>query len=364
MRGETVAWPPETGTDDQAEFVATCAAHHMAPLVYKQLSSTLEWERWPAGIRAPLKELALAESAVESVRERQLALTLTSLAARAVYPILLKGTALAYTHYPDFGLRPRVDTDFLIQEKDLAVTERVLAELGFVRQNAVSGEWVTYQAAYLKEAGRGLRHIYDFHWKVSNVQLFSGVMSYPELQATLTPVPALGPHARTLDLVHALLLACVHLVAHHRNSNHLIWLYDVHLLASHAQAKEWKLFVRLAREKRLRAVCAYTLKRACECFGTSLPLQLMRSLDANDDGVEMTAKFLEGRTERPLNVLLWNLRSLPHWRERLGLVKEQLFPPGRYMLNRYSKSSRLSLPLLYVYRALKGSRKLWRRQER
>src|SRR5512143_3479017 len=56
-------------------------------------------------------------------------------AARAggVQMLLLKGTALAYTHYPRPHLRPRNDVDLLVRPADLARVGAVLVSAGFER---------------------------------------------------------------------------------------------------------------------------------------------------------------------------------------------------------------------------------------
>ena len=48
---------------------------------------------------------------------------------------------------------------------------------------------------------------------------------------------------RGLSPVHALLVACIHRVAHHRGTERLIWLLDIHLLASRLEEREWTALV-------------------------------------------------------------------------------------------------------------------------
>lgn len=334
----------------------------MAPLVYSQLRVTPLWEDGPANIICrQLESLALREAALELLLDRQLVLMLESLAEHGIRPLLMKGSALSYTHYPALGLRPRADTDFLVRESDIAVTEQVLANLGFVPLNAVSGRFIMHQRTYVKKDERGVRHFYDVHWKISNPLVFADILSYEELISSAIPVSGLGKHARTLDSVHALLLACLHRIAHHRNSDYLLWLYDIHLLVSHMKPEEPEAFARLVREKQLRAVCASSLRLAQQCFATPLPMDLMKVLEA-DDGFgldEVTASFLQPHL-RGLDILLSDLQTLSHWRDKLCLFKEYVFPPAEYMLSQYCTTNRALLPVLYIHRVLRGAWKLWR----
>ena len=72
-----------------------------------------------------------------------------------------------------------------------------------------------YQASYVTRPRNAPVHVVDLHWRIANPQRVRPVLAYEELAAAAEPVPALAPRARGLRRVHALLLACVHRVAHH-----------------------------------------------------------------------------------------------------------------------------------------------------
>jgi len=44
---------------------------------------------------------------------------------------------------------------------------------------------------------------------------------------------------------------------HHRRAHSLVWVYDVHLLASRLSAPQFDRFAELALEKQVAAVCAH-----------------------------------------------------------------------------------------------------------
>lgn len=126
--------------------------------------------------------------------------------------------------------------------------------LGYQRPATVAGDWVSSELGCYKRV-RGVTHALDVHWRLSIVTLFGDRMTIAELAAAAIPIPALGPQARGLGPVHALLLAGVHLVAHRLvdpHSDRLIWVYDIHRLAERITAAEWQQLVALATE---RAVC-------------------------------------------------------------------------------------------------------------
>jgi hypothetical protein len=166
-----------------------------------------------------------------------------------------------------------------------------------------------------------------------------------------------------LGPVHALLIACMHRVAHVTASwgvdetrhygDRLIWLYDIHLLASGMSLQELTEFVRLAVERRIKTICSDGLSHSQRCFGTPLPVEVLAALSAAGPP-EPSARYLDpGR----LRFLMRDIRSLTNVYDRLRLVKEHLFPPAEYMLKKYSVSRRAWLSVLYLRRAVQG---IWR----
>ena len=126
----------------------------------------------------------------------------------------------------------QVDTDLLVRKADMPSVTRVMRTLGYSRSNRTSGDLVMPQSQFVKDNRGGLVQVYDVHWKMALPILFADVLSFEEVLARAVDVPALGGRARALGRVDALLLACIHRVAHHRCDDRLLWLYDIHLLAN------------------------------------------------------------------------------------------------------------------------------------
>lgn len=302
-------------------------------------------------------------AALELLRKRELTRVLGALAEASVAPLVLKGTALAYSIYPSPALRPRADTDLLIADAHRTRLERALLALGYRKPATISGELVRYQCGYVRLDRFGVEHVLDVHWRVSNTQLFARALEYETLLARAVPIPGLGEHARGLSLADALLLACMHR-AHHmhapyyvdgipqRSGDRLIWLYDIHLLVGAMSVEDLMTFAGLADKSGMRTICLDGLMRAKACFGTRIPAETETALAG---GRELSAAHLRGGGAR---YLLTELRSLPRWHERVALVGEHLFPPADYMLEKYGVTSRAWLPMLYLHRGIRGA---WKR---
>jgi len=364
LRGESVTWPTSKDPEFEVRFRDCVAYHGVGHLLSRQFSISRTRGCDVSDPRRMAPELK-DEMAIELARKHELVRVLTALAESGARALLLKGVALAYSIYPSPALRPRADTDLLIRSADRDLTARTLSELGYKKSNTVSGELVMYQCGFVRRDRFGIDHVLDVHWRVSNTQSFSQALDYEELSLRSVHLAALGKHARGLAAADALLLACMHR-AHHFHSpywvdgmarsggDRLIWLYDIHLLVNAMSPRALGAFVRLAETKGMRTVCSDGLLRARQCFGTRIPDDVLLPLASKEPAEASAAHLREGSIRH----LLTELRSLPHWRDRLSLVGEHLFPPSDYMLEKYAATNRVRLPMLYLQRGIHGT---WKR---
>ena len=172
-----------------------------------------------------------------------------------------------------------------------------------------------------------MRHTCDLHWRVSNRAAFSRLLPWERLAAETRPIPALDACAEGLAPPHALLMACLHRVAHHFDPPTLIWLYDIHLLASSMSEDDAARFVALAVDSGLAAICARGLALAQHHFRTPLPAAFDHLAPAGD---EPLAAYMD-QAFRPFDALISDLRALGGNRARWQLLREHLFPPSPYL---------------------------------
>jgi len=311
----------------------------------------------PADLVAALDAVAEREQALDAVRDRELRRLVRGLDERGIRALLIKGAQLAYTHYERSELRSRSDTDVLVASKDRDRTVDALLSLGYVSPGHVDGALVTYQAAFIHGSPDGPFHVVDVHWRVANPQVFADLLTYDELSASAVPVPALGRGAWGLSNPHALLLACVHRVAHHHASDLMHWLYDIHLIAGRMTPAEWSEFVELAEQRGVSRVCWRSLGHAASDFHTMLPASVTGDPHVMRPDVEArTSAYLEG-SRRHVQEIADDLRALPTWSDRFRLIAQHAFPSPAYMRTHYAPTSSAPLPVLYARRVLHGARK-------
>ena len=357
LRGELVPWSAFDASP--SELVGACAAWEISGLVHDRLSRSAIGQDWPGDVREELARAARAATAAALVMAREIAAVLAALSSSGIHPVLLKGVPLAYGVYKAPGSRAHADTDLLVRRDQVDEVRRVMAGLGYVEPPLSDGELVFCQFQMMREDRFGIRHVFDVHWKISTQTLFADVLTFEELAEAAEAVPALGPHARAAGPVHALLLACIHPAMHHRNSERLIWLYDVHLLLGRLSSSDMEQFAAIAVRKQVSAICLHQLTVTRTRFHTAIPDRLMRMLAASE--AEPSAEYLRpGR--RWEHEFASNVRGLARWRDRLRLVREVTLPGPRYMLDAYGVGPRgmVLLPGLYVHRCVRGAWKVVR----
>jgi hypothetical protein len=335
-------WPPDA-TDDERRAIEL---HGMLPLVYR-------WSLAPS-----LREHAIRAAALEPLILSGLRDAVAAMRLRGVKPLILKGSALAYSIYPAPELRPRTDTDLLIAEHDLAAARDAFRSAGY-SENATAGDDLgVRQRMFHRVDALGVTHTFDVHLDITNNATTAAALRYDELLARAIELPAIGEGALGLSLVDALIYACIHRVVHHHDSDRLIWLYDVHLLRERLSQDDVRELWRLAAERRVVAICRQTLQRAQTFFGGAGD-DAATHLDHIDEH-EPSRGFLDRERSRG-SQLASDLAALPSLRARVTRLRQLAFPPRSYMTRQFGAHTAAALPLLYVWRGVRGVARLFRR---
>ena len=365
LRQEAAEWSAGDDVAAVAAFLDTGRYHGVLPLLDAEFRRRNAAETWPREIRTACAAATRHRAMFELAYRIEIVRVLEALESAGAPPLLLKGAALAYSHYPSPPQRPRADTDLLIPHDRRNEVELALARLGYIRCAGVEGELISYQASWSRSDTFGATHHLDIHWRINNSQILARKLTYDELTARAAPLPALGPQARALAPVHALLFACIHRAGHTHaplyvegiaqpDGDRLIWIYDIHLLVARASAEDLDEFAALAAAKEIKAICGEALQRTWECFATPIPAQVINAL--NKPGpIEPSARYLSGGRARQM---LGDLLALDRWSDRGSWLRELAFPSADYMRSKYSDTGGRWLPVLYARRALSGLARL------
>ena len=337
LRGEAAQWP-----EDPAALVELFEEHAVAPLAYARLPH-------PA-----LREIALRAAAAELLRLVDLRTLLEGFARHELPLLIIKGTALAYDIYEAPELRPRADTDLLIDRADIDRARAVFAELGYDARVLSGDPHANRQQAFARTDRFGVEHVNDLHWDIANTPIVRDALRFDELLERSIALPRIAPAALGLSHLDALLLACIHRVAHHHDSDRLIWLYDIHLLRERMSRAEHDQFWRRAAERRVVAICDRSIELAEQWFA---PQSHDRAPSIPPD--EPSASFLDRNRSRGA-VLAADLQALG-WRARLERLRDLALPPAAFIRAAFPRAPRVALPLLYLYRGARGVLRLFHR---
>jgi hypothetical protein len=345
LRSEPAQWPAEADDHDAARMLVSIEQHGIGPLLYSRLRD----DSWP--VRPALRDAAIRAAAIESLRRADLRELLAAFETEGIRVVIIKGTALAYDLYASPELRPRGDTDLLIAESDRESMTRLLHGLGY-ESRLTSGDTLAVRQQSFVRSG----HTYDVHWDISNSPIVRDALPFAEIVDRAMIVSRIAPNALAPSHVDALLLACIHRVAHHHDNERLIWLYDIHLLREAMTEEEHSRFWRLAAERRVVTICEHSIELADSWFATSKDDRHRAGAMTRD---EPSAAFLN-RNRRRAAILRDEIQALG-WRARLRRVRELAFPPAGFMRQSFPSAPAVALPALYVWRGARGMVRLLRK---
>jgi hypothetical protein len=338
LRNQPESWFAGDTAPADAVFLERCRHHGVAALVFQAMRNRPEWQTWPQSIRQQLERDAKSAVAQEMHRAHQLQRLLTAFAAKNIPFLVTKGEALARTHYHIAGVRSRSDSDLFIGMDDIETARKTVEACGFV---IVSPIYKTHQFTVRTDASTNQGYEIDIHWRILNSPRFARTISFEEAHAESIELPGLA-HARTLSDRHALLLACMHRVGSvWHDQGRLIWLYDIHLLASAMSEVQLAAVADLAVERNAQAACLSGLVHSEHCLKTKLPGACRNILQT----AELEHRF--GSSYLALLVDDWRNLRIPGSKRRL---LRELFVPGQYEFRREpSRKPDGWWPLLYIW---------------
>ena len=332
------------------DLLGVAAEHGVQPLLWRISQSS----PGIAALRTALEPSVRAAATREIFVRRELADVTRELEAAGIPALIIKGSALAYTVYPEPWLRPRTDTDLLVRYAQASRAAEVLEARGYRRSDALStGALVSHQFALERLDEHGLHHVLDIHWKIANPQVVADALPFEDLWNRREPAPALGPSANVPAAVDSMVLACIHRLAHHQGHDRLIWLYDLKLLADGLDEAHWQELATLGSARRVAGLCLDGLREASARLDARFPPDIEAALAAAAPG-EPSHSYLAGAV-RKRDVLVSDLTMLSSWRDRFRLLREHVLPPAAFITQRYGTTSRWLLPVLYAHRLVTGA---------
>jgi hypothetical protein len=324
--------------------------HGVLPLVAR----SAERAGWPAELCERLRADAAAETARALLRRNELQRVAAAFAKANVPVFLIKGAHLESVCYETPDLRPRSDTDLLIRETDRSEVHGLLTGAGYQPAAHVRGTVAFTQFHFVRHDAMGAVHRLDLHWRISNPAVFASRLRWSDFWTRRVAAGGLPPGVFVPSLPLALVIACIHRVAHHGCSDRLIWLCDLHRIAARLTDRDWRDLVRFASGRHVLQVLASGIDATARHLDTRLPAWVVTTFRDAADADEELSRFLDGSL-RPIEVLLSDWRQLRGLAPRLAFLREHLFPAADVIRSRYGVSTTLGLPFLYAHRLATGA---------
>lgn len=307
---------------DDGAILSAATTHGIIPLLDLRLKQATV-TGVSAELGAELGQLAKSEAALDLLLNNSTRKTLDLLAAQGIPALLLKGTPVAYLYYEKSYQRSRCDTDLYIREEDTQATADLLSHNGYQVTGLGQRKYSSRQFGASIVAFQQVRTHFDIHWKLSNRVMFNATLPFADCLENKQPIAALGANAFAPSNTDLLLHACIHRIAHGRNTerDRLLWLYDIHLLAEAMDEAALEGFGKKAKERQVGVLCADAVAVARELFGTDLPENFLAGLGDNGKN-EPSAGLIHSSRLR----WAWeDLRSLKGVKEKTAFAKELLF---------------------------------------
>ncbi|MFC1688475.1 nucleotidyltransferase family protein [Pseudomonadota bacterium] len=348
LRGEPAPWADLGPQMPAQEFLKQTEHHGVQALLFHCVHESDAWKDWPQDVRQVLERASKAGVAQEMLRTHHLSRILKEFDRAGVRCLLMKGEALALSHYSTPGTRTRCDSDLFIHLGDIEAARQALldADLNIVSQVYKSHQFTVSRTGDVSGAVQ-----FDVHWRISNHPLFARVISFEDAFDNSLAVPGME-NARMLNAVDALLLACMHRMGNERHDrNRLIWINDIHELTTSMDANELMEFASKAVRLGVQAACLDGLSRSVKCLLTAVPDSVIEVLKTPELPRSRSVRIARSS----LGLLIDDWRNLVDRRSRLGLLRELVWPSSSYLLQKYHKNSKLWLPVLYLRQVLGGA---------
>ena len=314
LRGDSVDFGQLTRRSETESFFETVDSQRLGPLLHHVLEGRNDRDLLPEAIRDHLAAEAKQAEAMERAQIEETRRLLAALHAERVAPLIIDGTALAYTLYPKPQLRPRQALHLLVRRAAVVDVVRILAELGYPKHRQPPGERILGRDTFQRRDNGDSDHTLNLYWSVGSATEAGRSFDYAELRQRAQQLDSLSPGALVLCHEDALFHPCFQQI-NQPASITLLSLYDVHLLIQSMTTVEFARFARNVMGTRLAEPMRDVIAKAQATFHTALPFGTLDD-HFSPDRLAERARFGAGISPRALRVrkMMAGIREFRVWR--------------------------------------------------
>jgi hypothetical protein len=353
------------------EVLEATARHGLIPLAARLLARQATDGYPPHDVVAEVQGRYRATAVSTMWAYRRIARLLVALSESGPEFIALKGPILGASIYPDPSLRVFHDLDLLVGEKDWAVMDETLRDLGFIPESdlpapppKLTRQAVPHEHKYLStEDGFLVEVHYD---DVLHAGLAArGIEGFWKRAVT---VDIEGTPVRTLCPEDQLIYLCSHI--HHHGYTRLSWFTDLaFLLRRNLRPIDWQQLISTTREEDAGVAVYYTLQYLRELLRVSVPCHVLSAV--RPDALRRWAHRMFLPDEKVLSMqpmtpptlsfyfipvftrLIPDLLVMGRRKEKLRYLLRLLVPPREWLVHYYSLDPSRHVLIHYLLHPLK-----------
>jgi len=247
----------------------------VSPLLYHNMSKLSLLSILPGNILAKLRKDYYRTSALNLLFSRALKEILAKMSDKKIPIIPLKGCLFMHTLYPSIALRPMIDLDFLVKEKDFPRASKTLNEIGYkeVFDPRRPHSAQEYYAMVFENRDKATVELHKGLYL-----RFSHAFDMDGLWARSRRIRLLGQRVWTMSLEDTVLSLCLHL-AQHDFGIRLISLVDLSEILARGESRiRWDLIVTRSESQGMKTPAYLALLLMKEWFGRKIPPYVLRGL--------------------------------------------------------------------------------------
>jgi len=338
-----------------ANIVRAAQQHGLASVLHNALCATGNFEKLDSDSRQPLERARWQTTAANWNAYCELERLLRLFAPAQIPVVLLKGSALALTLYPDMSLRPFSDIDLLIRDSDLLRVRGLLLENGYEPLDEMAAG-TSLDFAGEQTFSRKMRPPVDvdLHRHVAVSAAYRRRVPIEWFWERTEAITVNGQRAWQLRPDAQWLQLSLHYALNHHQAR-LIWSYDLALLLnSWGQRMDWQALAATARQFGTLPPLQYALKHVTAFWGVSLPADAQSAWAKGQGSPRARLIFALARAREPHARAFWDGFSMPGAKAKAKFFGRHLFPTRAYMRSRYLIRDERAIPLYYVWRVVAG----------
>lgn len=356
--GQLPLWPAGW-QDNHSALCARVTFHAIAALLAPAIGRA---DTWPEEVRHEIRKAAALTSFWESSHREAIAALLAGFAQAGIAAVVTKGTALAYSAYPEPAMRRRGDSDILVLGADRDSARAVLAACGFVRGPAP----LPLQEDWHITGNAGISHTVDVHWRINASAAISALLERGTCFGETIALPRLAPAARGMGVCGNIILTAInrhshgtmgYTVGHERwfDSDRLVWAVDLALLTRSLDAAGWAQLAQQAQLTGTASIVLAGLQFAGRTIGIAIPPECAASLAASAGERDVASYF--ATSSGPARMRM-DLAASPGLAAKARLLRRVVLPDAAFLAERFPDAKGWPAPLLHLRRWLAGAARL------